>query len=337
MIDRGDGRRTLAGVGFFALAIPAGVLLTLGAVGAFREAGSIAAGLGLSAAVIAAAVGVRFEWRAVRHAGDRWSIPAEEALYNTGAILSGTVLTLGVVAETGISAIVAAAVVGVAAALLTPTFAIPVYCGAFVGMTAPELFEGYWRAVLAGGVASVVFAVGQPVFHGVGGKLGTTAFVGAALTVLTTSGTFQTQAIPGATTIAAIVGLAVAGAVVTFSVHTRLSVGPVFASGAVGAIGGVAGPLVFVDAGELVAAGIFAASFVGMTSAERVPNEGWIGLAGGISGIVFVSSAPYLGGSGGKLGTIAFGSCLTVYGLLATFHLVRVRRYFEGRFERDIT
>ena len=323
--------------GFLALAIPAVGLTVLGSMGAFVHARSAALGLVLVLVSIGVLLGVRFEWRALRRVGEIRRPTPTEIAGSTAALLSGTIATLAVVIELGLSPVVSAGVVGIVGAIVVPKRAVPVYCGAFVGMTSPELFVTYWHALLAAGVASVVFVLGKPVFHGVGGKLGTTAFVGATVTVATTAGEFHSEALPGDVTTALVVAVAILGAMVTFSIHARVVPSPVFASGLVGVAGGISSPIVFGDAGGLVAAAIFAASFAGMTDPKRIPNEGWILLSGAVAGVVVVYTMPYLGGSGGKLGTVAFGSCLAVYGLLGTLHFVRVKRRVRTVPRRDTT
>ena len=328
---------TLVVSGFLALAIPAIGLVVLGTMGAVVHARSVAIGLVLVFVSTGVLLGVRFEWRALRRVGEIRRTTPSEIVGSTVAVMSGTIATLVVVIELGLSPVVSAGVVGIVGAIVVPRRAVPVYCGAFVGMTSPELFVTYWHALVAAGVSSVVFVLGKPVFHGVGGKLGTTAFVGATVTVATTAGEFHSEALPGDGTTALIVAVAVLGAMVTFTIHARVVSSPVFASGLVGVVGGISSPIVFGDAGGLVAAAIFAASFAGMTDPKRIPNEGWILLGGAVVGMVFVYTMPYLGGSGGKLGTIAFGSCLAVYGLLGTLHLVRVKRRVRTVPGRDTT
>jgi hypothetical protein len=94
----------------------------------------------------------------------------------------------------------------------------------------------------------------------------------------------------------------------------------------VGAVGGLLLP-VFVDAsGELLAAAVYSASFAGMTDPKRIPNEWWIGTTGVGVGLVVVYTTPFVGGSGGKLGTIAFGSCLGIHGMLRMVNIFQFTR-----------
>ena len=330
---------TLVGAitGFLLLSAPTAVLFALGIFGAVLHAGSVTIGAALLVVTVGVAVGIQYEWRFLWGRFEWPPIDLAEALQIGAAILGGTLLTLAGAVELGLSPIVAAGIVGIAAAIVVPDQAVPAYCGAFVGMTSPDLFASYWHATAAGLVASVVFLVAQPAFHGIGGKLGTTAFVGATAIVVATAGTFESVALPGPGAVAVIVGYAIVGAVATFALHARFDRSPVFASGVVGAIGGVVLPLVHGEFGGLMAAAVFAASFAGMTAVNRIPDERWIALAGLLVGLVVVYTGPYLGGSGGKLGTIAFGSCLAVHGLLRTAHIVRLRFRVEEYRRLDTT
>jgi len=55
----------------------------------------------------------------------------------------------------------------------------PVYCGTFVGMCAKFIFTDLWMVGLAGAFAGLVYVISDGVFEGVGGKLGTIAFIGS--------------------------------------------------------------------------------------------------------------------------------------------------------------
>jgi hypothetical protein len=91
-------------------------------------------------------------------------------------------------------------------------------------------------------------------------------------------------------------------------------------------VGGVLLP-VFVDvSGELLAAAVYSASFAEMTDPKRIPNEWWIGATGIGVGLVVVYTTPFVGGSGGKSGTIAFGSCPGIHGILRTRDSVQLSR-----------
>lgn len=58
--------------------------------------------------------------------------------------------------------------------------AAPVYCGAFAGMTSQLVLGHPAWVVLAGGLAGLVLSVLSDSWSGIGGKLGTIAFLGGS-------------------------------------------------------------------------------------------------------------------------------------------------------------
>jgi len=67
------------------------------------------------------------------------------------------------------------------------TFALCVYCGSFVGMSSSKIMPDFLVVGTAGVICGIVFVLSKNIFVGVGGKLGTIAFVGSALTILLVS------------------------------------------------------------------------------------------------------------------------------------------------------
>ncbi|WP_147270916.1 hypothetical protein [Haloplanus salinus] len=313
-------------VGFLLLAVPPLALFGVGVWGTLLPRGHVVLSPILAAGTLAVGAGIRCEWWELRRVIRDGAVVVDGARWNLVAVAGGTLLTVAGATELGLSPIVSASLVGVGAAVVVQRVAVPVYCGAFVGMTSPEVFGSYWQVTLAAVLAGLLFTAAHPVFHGLGGKLGTTAFVGVSLVAVPTAGSFQRGALPGESAVVSVVGVAALGAVVTFAIHTRAAASPVLASGVVGAVGGVLLPLVFGHSGRLFAAATYSASFAGMTDPRRIPNEWWLGVTGVGVGLVVVYTLPFVGGSGGKLGTIAFGASLGIHGtlrLVDLFQLVR--------------
>jgi hypothetical protein len=106
------------------------------------------------------------------------------------AIMSAAVVTF-VISVNGGGPVVAAAGVSLAYAYLAEqagkrlknpifeTLSAPVYCGAFVGMSFELIFTNTWMVALAALVAGLVYVISDGVYEGIGGKLGTIAFVGS--------------------------------------------------------------------------------------------------------------------------------------------------------------
>ncbi|WP_373056200.1 hypothetical protein [Zunongwangia sp. H14] len=57
-----------------------------------------------------------------------------------------------------------------------------VYCGAFIGMTGPQVTTDWNFILLAGFITGVLYIASKNIFRGYGGKLGSVAFGGVAIT-----------------------------------------------------------------------------------------------------------------------------------------------------------
>ncbi|MFC7186746.1 hypothetical protein [Halorubrum yunnanense] len=237
-------------------------------------------------------------------------------LGNATAVAVAAPVTYALSVQVGVGPVVASALVGLCAYLLSETYGAPAYCGSFVGMATPAAGADLGAVAAAGLVAGGVFVAAKRAFNGFGGKLGTTAFVGC-LTVAALGGLAPgAGAVPEPTVAAGLVVAAAVAALVAFLVSVRLGHGPVVGSAVVGLVAGVVFPPLFAG-GDALAAVAFCASFVGMATPERIPGPGPMLLAGGTAGVAFVGAAPYFVGFGGKLGTIAFAACLVTAGLLS--------------------
>jgi hypothetical protein len=68
--------------------------------------------------------------------------------------------------------------------LVIPDYAVPAYCGSFVGMTSIQLLFSHGELALAVVIAAVIYVLTACTFAGIGGKLGTIAFAGSMITAL---------------------------------------------------------------------------------------------------------------------------------------------------------
>lgn len=101
------------------------------------------------------------------------------------AVTAAAIVTF-VVSVEGLGPVIAAAAVGLLYSTVSERFgrpwkilSAPVYCGAFVGMSFKPAYTDLWMVALAGLAAGLVYFVTDRVFEGVGGKLGTVAFIGS--------------------------------------------------------------------------------------------------------------------------------------------------------------
>lgn len=60
----------------------------------------------------------------------------------------------------------------------------PIYCGAFIGMTSLQFEYVYYMILTAGLITAILFFTTKTLFVGVGGKLGTLAFIGVLISML---------------------------------------------------------------------------------------------------------------------------------------------------------
>ena len=238
------------------------------------------------------------------------------------SVAVGALLTYALSVHAGLGAVVASALVGLLVGLGLPRVAVPAYCGSFVGMASPAVFPGLEYVALAGVVAGLAFVATDGIFDGFGGKLGTTALFGCLVAVPLAGLEYAPATAPPWGETGLIVPVAVAGAVATVVVSVDLEAGPVVASGLVGLAAGVGFPLVAPELGGTLAAVAFCASFVGMSSPDRLETRG-VAVAGAICGLVFLAVTPALEGAGGKLGTIAFIACVATVGAWRVLEAVR--------------
>ncbi|QUO47653.1 MULTISPECIES: hypothetical protein [Halorubrum] len=310
--------RAIHAVGAFALA-GAGVGMSVAAAAGLAF-GTVGAPDPLIGTVVLAIAAVSLGYTAAKETRyalrtDGFSVTRTDA-GNAAAVAAAAPVTYALSVEVGVGPVVASALVGLCAFLLSETYGAPAYCGSFVGMVTPAAGADIGPVVAAGLAAAVAFVAAKRAFNGFGGKLGTTAFVGC-LSVAAFGGLAPgTGTTPEPRVAAGLVVAAALAAVATFLVSVRLDHGPVVGSAVIGLAAGVVCPPLFA-AGDAVAAVAFCASFAGMATPERIPGTGPMLLAGGVAGVGFVGAAPYFVGFGGKLGTIAFTACLVTSGVLS--------------------
>ena len=198
------------------------------------------------------------------------------------------------------------------------------YCGAFAGMTSSHVLPGTSWVVLAGILAGIIYSLSKHFWVGIGGKLGTIAFAGTALTVIVARLAGWNHGDPAATTLDgpvlwAVFGIGIVAAPLTYWFSEPCKFGAVFASAVPSAVLGLSLDLLSapwqVKLMPLAAAWL-GASFAGMTSMERLAGRYWmLPLLGLIFAFLFAGSGPRVHGFGGLLGTTALVSVLAGLGL----------------------
>lgn len=232
------------------------------------------------------------------------------------AVFSGTLATFYLNRKLGIGAVLASSLVGVLGALVFKKQATAIFCGSFAGMSCTVTFSTLICIGLAGVLSGIIFLLGKDLFKGVGGKLGTIAFAGTLGASYLRGLELLSLPMPDWEHAGMILFYSAAGVVATYALNHRFGHGPVLASAFIGILAGVLLPGIHgAELGSTLAIMVFCASFAGMSDKVRLPNEGAACIAGLLCGLVFIHSTPYLGGAGGKLGTIAFGAVLAYSGV----------------------
>jgi hypothetical protein len=213
-----------------------------------------------------------------------------------------------------LGAVLAASIVGLVGGFLVKDYATPLYVGSFIGMSAKALLAGHGQVAVAAVIAGIVYILTLAVFGGFGGKAGTIAVVGSVLGGLVVAGKFGHPAVPGWNVGWQLLVVSLVASVASFYLNNNLKQGPVIGSAAVGLVAGLIGKAV-PSFGPLATMAI-CASFLGMSNTKRFPSILPLGLAGLVVGLVYMFSAPFLGGAGGKLGCTCLGSGMAMRGLM---------------------
>jgi hypothetical protein len=240
----------------------------------------------------------------------------QKNLVNILAVMAGALVSYVINVNLAQGAVIGAAVVGVLAGFLLKDYAVPIYTGALVGMASSKLFASPLVILLPALIAGVVYVLALTAFGGFGGKLGTIAVTGCITCAIALGNPFVAGKVPSWTLGWMLVVTAVVAGVAAYYINNNMKQGPVIGSAAVGLVAGILLPLLFGANGKTMATVAILASFGGMSTAKRIPSLLWMGVAAAIAGVVFIYNAPLVGGAGGRLGAMAFGSGMATRGLL---------------------
>ena len=316
----------MANVGLVILVIMAAILLLLAFV---ESAGNLILFLIIIAlGFLGATKQCVIEWGAVSTNPEKAIKLNLNSLLQVIVLICGALLTYLINVYFGMGPVVAASLTGIIGAIVIKEHEAPVYCGAFIGMVPHELAQGFLFIALASLIAGLTFIISRCAFEGFGGKLGAIAFTGCVAAAAILNRPLLSSNGYEAPLFWPILLSASLGAVLTYTLSIRLRLGPVLASALVGLVGGLLLPTLIPATGSVLAVVLICASFAGMASQKRIPNEFLVLITALFVGLIYIFSSPYLDGFGGKLGTIAFAANLAVGGILLT--VVRRRQADHG-------
>lgn len=238
-----------------------------------------------------------------------WDKVEKDTRWNEGLFFSlGAALTLWLYHYTPMDNIAAASLVGLGSATFLKKFETPLYAGAFLGMSS-AFFMAPIPFLLTLTLGGVIYVFVAPYFNGLGGKLGFLAWMTALI-----SAWFLNQPLIGETQEVSILGLWVLstiGVIGTAALVQKALLSNVFASSVVGLA--LAALVFFFPQWAIYAVAAYGATFVGMSSAERIPFGIVLLIAGTLYTLIFYFMMPYFPGLGGKLGAMAFVSTAMTY------------------------
>ncbi len=202
------------------------------------------------------------------------------------------------------------------------------YTGGFIGLITPNITLSWYWVMLAGPVAGVLWSLISPsAFVGVGGRMGATAFM-ASVGVYQVADLLGDRDIPsllpppGGLAHWAVVPIGATSALVVWLLMNRLGWSLPMASGLSSLLvcGGLAlwgPPSVAVPFATVW----FGGNAVGAVAAWRLPNAGWVAVAGLLYGVMILRFQGPLEGHVGAIGSFA---------LMSEFGTIAVRRGLQA-------
>lgn len=225
--------------------------------------------------------------------------------YNYIFILSASVIVYLTNTYLNVNAVIMASVLSLIGGLFLKDNAKEITIGAFLGMGS-FLVSGYIGIVLASFLVYIVNFLIRDLFNGMGGKLGTTAFVGGLITYFLFNETFGSFVPYESINIIYVILIALFGSLLTYLLNNKLKLGPYISYSMVSLLGGVfllipaTKDLGFINV-------LFAATFIGMSDKENMRNLFVVAIAALMFSLfsVFAGSFTGLGGRGGTMALIS--------------------------------
>ena len=234
-------------------------------------------------------------------------------------IIFSVLITYAIAHNLQISAVIASSFIGMMGFLFFKKYQVAIYCGSFAGMVSTALFN-YFEVALLAVICAFIFLLTKPLFKGYGGKLGTIAFMSSLITFsifheeyLVVTNNFDFWLLLTSSTF---------GVGISYYVQHKFKMSPVFASAMPSFLFALA--IINFFPGHTEYAIIFySASFVGMSSKERLPNIYFALVSGLVLGLIYYIFLHYFHGLGGKLGLMAMMSVIITTGISSFFKKFR--------------
>ncbi|QWC00305.1 hypothetical protein KHQ88_01695 [Mycoplasmatota bacterium] len=234
----------------------------------------------------------------------------------------GVLLTYLIAHQLDLSAVIASSFIGLLGFFLLKKYSVAIYCGSFAGMVSSFLF-GYIEVASIALICGILFMILKPIFNGVGGKLGTTAFMS---TILMAS-IFQRDflIVVNDLNIFRLILVSLLGTIIPFYVQHKFKQSPVFASALPSLIFALI--MIYLVEDYLTCTVVFfSASFIAMSSKKRLPNIYYLVIAALIHAFLFHVYFEHYNGLGGKLGLMALTSVIVTIGIKYLVNIIMNQR-----------
>ncbi len=230
-------------------------------------------------------------------------------------IIFSVIITYAIAHNLGLSAVIASSFIGILGYIFFPKQQVAIYCGSFAGMVSTALFN-YYEVLFLAIVCAFIFLLTKPLFKGYGGKLGTIAFMSSLITF----SIFHEEyfVLPNDFNFWLLLVSSMVSVAISYYVQHRFSMSAVFASAVPSFIFALI--IIYLFPAHTEYAIIFySASFIGMSSKERLPNIGFAIFSGLVLGLIYYIFLEYFHGLGGKLGLMALMSVIITTGITSFF------------------
>lgn len=237
----------------------------------------------------------------------------KDHLFDFLAILSGALIVYCLSSDLQLNSVIVVGILAVFSGLLIKRFANEIILGAFIG-AGTFLSSGYLGVIVASSIAAGVYFLLKEVFKGLGGKLGTSAFIGGIITYLIFNEVIVKGHSYSGINVFYVIIISLLAGVLTYILNNEFKLGPITSYGIVLLLGSVF--LLFSYTKDFNFANIvFGAALVGMT--DKSKQRGYfIAIVASLLFGIFIAIGESFLNIGGRGGLLMLMSVLTASGML---------------------
>lgn len=238
---------------------------------------------------------------------------------------AGVILTYVLSRELGFGPVLASSFIGLAGFILLKKYSLAIYCGSFAGMVSSYMFA-FFEVLVIVAICGLLFALLKHVFKGMGGKLGTIAFISTIFSALVLQK--DTLISINDLNILRLIIISLAGVIIPFFIQHKLKQSAVIASALPSFVFAII--MIYIFKEHITCTLVFfSASFIGMSSKDRLPSIVNLVIAALIHAFLFHIYYEYYHGLGGKLGLMALTTMTMTLGIQAIYKGIKDKFYLK--------